>query len=101
MRRRLITSSVTTCHEGSRECTPAIARPDTPSRSERESNMATLPASAKRSARVLELMKEGDDAFNARDLEAINAAHHPDMIAHVTGNDQPIVGRKAHAAAMQ
>jgi len=63
--------------------------------------MATHPVPATRSARVLELMKEGDDAFNARDVEAMNAAHHPDMVAHVTGNDQPIVGRDAHAAAMQ
>ncbi|MGH9062872.1 MAG: ester cyclase [Acidimicrobiales bacterium] len=45
-------------------------------------------------------MKEGDDAFNRRDVDATNAAHHPDMIAYVTGNPEPIRGREAHAAAM-
>lgn len=54
-----------------------------------------------RAAHVLRLMKEGDDAFNAQDFDAMNAAHHPDMIAHVTGNDKPIHGRAAHAAAME
>lgn len=54
-----------------------------------------------RVAQVLLLMKEGDDAFNRRDFAAMNAAHHPDVIAHVTGYDQPIVGRAAHAVAME
>jgi SnoaL-like polyketide cyclase len=30
----------------------------------------------------------------------MNAAHHPEIIAHVTGSDTPIRGRDAHAAAM-
>ncbi len=63
--------------------------------------MATSAQSSDRAAHVLSLMKEGDDAFNRHDIEAMNAAHHPDMIAHVTGNDQPIHGRAAHAAAME
>lgn len=46
-------------------------------------------------------MKKGDDAFNTRDFAAVDAVHHPDMIAHVTGNAQPIYGSVAHAAAMQ
>jgi ketosteroid isomerase-like protein len=50
---------------------------------------------------LLALMKKGDDAFNVRDFEAMNAVHHPDMIAHITGNPQPIYGRVAHAAAMK
>jgi ketosteroid isomerase-like protein len=54
-----------------------------------------------RTAHLLALMKKGDDAFNARDLAAVDAVHHPDMIAYVTGNAQPIYGREAHAAAMQ
>lgn len=58
------------------------------------------PSSA-RSAEVLTLMKEGDDAFNRQDIQAMNSAHHPDMIAHVTGYTEPIVGREAHASAMQ
>jgi hypothetical protein len=54
-----------------------------------------------RTAHLLELMKQGDDAFNARDVGGMNAVHHPDMIAHVTGNADPIYGRQAHAAAMK
>ncbi|MGI8713169.1 MAG: ester cyclase [Solirubrobacteraceae bacterium] len=45
-------------------------------------------------------MKQGDDAFNRRDRSAMNATHHPDMIAHITGSAEPIYGRDAHAAAM-
>ncbi len=62
--------------------------------------MATPTPSSDRSAQVLKLMKEGDDAFNAQDFDAMKAAHHPDMIAHVTGNAEPIHGRDAHAEAM-
>jgi hypothetical protein len=54
-----------------------------------------------RTAHLLELMKKGDDAFNARDLAGMDAVHHPDLIAHVTGNAQPIYGRAAHAEAMK
>ncbi len=46
-------------------------------------------------------MKKGDDAFNARDFAAMDAVHHPDMTAHVTGNAQPLYGRAAHAEAMK
>jgi SnoaL-like polyketide cyclase len=42
-----------------------------------------------------------DDAFNSSDFAAVDAVHHPDMVAHITGNAQPIYGKKAHAAAMQ
>ena len=31
-----------------------------------------------RTAHLLELMKKGDDAFNSRDVAAMNAAHHAD-----------------------
>lgn len=54
-----------------------------------------------RTAHLLELMTRGDDLFNARDWQALEAVHHPDMIAHVTGSAEPIYGREAHAAAMQ
>jgi len=54
-----------------------------------------------RTARLLALMKQGDDAFNAHDTAAMDAVHHPDMIAYVTGNAQPLYGRAAHAAAME
>jgi ketosteroid isomerase-like protein len=54
-----------------------------------------------RTAHLLALMKKGDDAFNARDVAAMNATHHPDLIAHVTGSAKPIFGRTAHAAMIQ
>jgi hypothetical protein len=54
-----------------------------------------------RTAHLLALMKQGDDAFNTRDVPAMDASHHPDMIAHVTGNAEPLHGRAAHAAAME
>lgn len=54
-----------------------------------------------RAAHVLSLMKKGDDAFNRQDIAAMNAAHHPDIIAHITGSDKPTQGRDALAAAMQ
>jgi ketosteroid isomerase-like protein len=46
-------------------------------------------------------MKQGDDAFNARDFAAVDTVHHPDMVAHITGLAEPVYGREAHAAAMQ
>jgi hypothetical protein len=49
----------------------------------------------------LKLMKNGDDAFNSRDVAGMNATHHPEMIAHVTGSAEPIRGRVAHAAMIQ
>jgi hypothetical protein len=49
----------------------------------------------------LNLMKQGDDAFNSRDVAAMNATHHPDMIAHVMGSAEPIRGRVAHAEMIQ
>jgi hypothetical protein len=54
-----------------------------------------------RTEHLLALMTKGDDLFNARDWQALDAVHHPDMIAHVTGSAEPIYGREAHAAAMQ
>jgi ketosteroid isomerase-like protein len=56
---------------------------------------------ATRTARLLELMTKGDEAFNARDFEAVDAIHHPDMIAFITGLAEPVYGRDAHAKAMQ
>jgi SnoaL-like polyketide cyclase len=54
-----------------------------------------------RTARLLALMKKGDDAFNDRDFEVVDAVHHPDMAAFIPGNAEPIYGRVAHAAAMR
>ena len=63
--------------------------------------MATTTDTASRTAHLLELMTKGDDAFNARDWEAVDAVHHPDMVAHVTGVAEPIYGSEAHSRAMQ
>lgn len=57
--------------------------------------------STTRTAHLLSLMKQGDDAFNNRDFAAMNAVHHPDMVAHVTGNAEPIYGRAAHSAMVR
>jgi len=54
-----------------------------------------------RTEHLLALMRKGDAAFNVRDFAAVDAIHHPDMVAYITGIAQPIYGRAAHAAAMQ
>ncbi len=63
--------------------------------------MPTTSHTTDRTSHLLELMQKGHDAFNSRDFAAMDATHHPDMIAHVTGNAQPLYGRAAHAAAME
>jgi hypothetical protein len=63
--------------------------------------MAATTDITSRTAHLLELMTSGDDAFNARDFEAVDAVHHPDMIAFITGLAEPVYGSEAHAAAMQ
>jgi ketosteroid isomerase-like protein len=63
--------------------------------------MGTTTNATGRTESLLELMTMGDDAFNARDFEAVDAVHHPDMIAFITGLAEPVYGREAHAAAMQ
>src|SRR3981189_2164846 len=62
--------------------------------------MTTTTHGASRTAHLLELMKKGDDAFNARDFAAVDSVHHPDMVAHIPGNAEPIYGREAHSKAM-
>jgi len=63
--------------------------------------VATTTHTTSRTAHLLELMTKGDDAFNAGDFEAVDAVHHPDMVAFITGLAEPVYGREAHAAAMQ
>ena len=63
--------------------------------------MATTPHTGSRTTHLLELMTRGDDAFNARDFEAVDAVHHPDMVGFITGLPEPVYGREAHATAMQ
>ncbi|MBA3905325.1 MAG: ester cyclase [Pseudonocardiales bacterium] len=62
--------------------------------------MPTTIESTSRTAHLLGLMKQGDDAFNAHDVEGMNAVHHPEMVAHIPGNATALRGRAAHAAAM-
>ena len=68
---------------------------------ERKPKMGTTTNTTGRTERLLERMTMGDDAFNARDFETVDAVHHPDMIAFITGLAEPVYGREAHAAAMQ
>src|SRR3989442_5472311 len=63
--------------------------------------VVTRSEEAGRTGRLLALMTKGDDMFNARDFAALDAVHHPDMIAYIPGNAQPIYGRAAHAVAMR
>jgi hypothetical protein len=62
--------------------------------------MTTPTESSDRVAHNLRLMKEGDDGFNRRDKAHFVAAHHPDMVAHVMGSLEPVVGRDALGAAL-
>jgi ketosteroid isomerase-like protein len=63
--------------------------------------MTSTTDSTSRTAHLLARMKQGDDAFNARDFAAVDEVHHPDMVAYIPGSPEPIYGREAHAAAMQ
>src|SRR6201989_2250222 len=54
-----------------------------------------------RTARLLALMKKGDDAFKALDFAVVDEVHHPKMVAYITGLAEPVYGKEAHAAAMQ
>src|SRR5256886_10396616 len=63
--------------------------------------MTTTTNGTSRTAHLLALMKKGDNAFNARDFAAVDTVHHPDMVAYIPRNAQPIYGSVAHAAAMQ
>jgi SnoaL-like polyketide cyclase len=62
--------------------------------------VATTTRTDSRTARLLELMANGDNAFNARDWETVDSVHHPDMIAYIPGSAEPIYGAEAHHAAM-
>ena len=63
--------------------------------------MPAATQTTSRTARLLALMTKGDDLFNARDWQALDDVHHPDMIAHIPGSAEPIYGAEAHSAAMQ
>src|SRR4029077_5961444 len=61
--------------------------------------VATATRNHSRTAHLIELMTKGDEAFNARDGEGVDAVHPPDMIAYIPGLAQPIYGSEAHSAA--
>src|SRR3989440_7403770 len=63
--------------------------------------MATATRPTSRTEHLLARMTKGDDLFNARDWQALDAIHHPNMIAFIPGSAAPIYGREAHGAAMQ
>ena len=63
--------------------------------------MATTTDTHGRTARLLALMKKGDDAFNARDWATVDTVHHPDMIAYITGLAEPVYGKQSHGEAMR
>ena len=50
----------------------------------------TTDAATDRSEHLLALMQKGDDAFNARDFATVDTVHDRNMVAHLTGNAQPI-----------
>jgi len=54
-----------------------------------------------RTAQLLALMTKGDDAFNDRDFEVLDAVHHPDMIAFNVPGISSMLGarRSSHASA--
>jgi hypothetical protein len=56
--------------------------------------MTTTTPATSRTARLLALMTKGDNAFNARDFAAVDAVHHPDMVAYITGLAEPVYGRR-------
>ena len=66
-----------------------------------EEGTGTTTRRSSRTAQLLELMAKGDGLFNAREFAALDAVHHPNMIAHIPGSAQPIYGREAHSAAMK
>jgi hypothetical protein len=63
--------------------------------------MHTTRDTTERTVHLLALMQKGDDAFNARDFATVDTVHDRNMVAHITGNAQPIYGSVAHAAAMK
>src|SRR6266567_4489909 len=80
--------------------TSRSSRPSTHQRRKEPSCPPTTDTTSQ-TAHLLALMKKGDDAFNARDFAAVDAVHHPNMVAYIPGLAEPVYGREAHAAAMQ
>jgi hypothetical protein len=54
-----------------------------------------------RTTHLLALMKQGDDAFNRGDFEAMSAVHDENIVCHMMGNASPLKGDNTHRQAMQ
>lgn len=50
---------------------------------------------------LLALMRSGDDAFNARDIDGMAAVHHPEAVCHVTGSAEPTTTLPPHMRAVE
>ncbi len=81
--------------------TPLVTSSLRPTTNQEGALMASTTQLTNRTADLLALMKKGDDAFNCQDFASMDAVHHPDMIVHMPGTGRPILGREAHAAAME
>lgn len=49
----------------------------------------------------LRLMKQADDAFNSRDLDAMDGPHHPEVLAYTTGAAEPTHSVPPHRAVIE
>jgi predicted ester cyclase len=61
----------------------------------------TSTIAADRTTHLLALMKQGDDAFNRADFEAMSAVHDESLVCHMTGSAEALKGDNAHRQAMQ
>jgi len=53
-----------------------------------------------RTEHLLALQKKGDDSYNRQDFDAMIPGWHPDFVANIAGNPEPLRGTEAHAAAI-
>jgi predicted ester cyclase len=54
-----------------------------------------------RTQHLLSLMTQLDDAFNRRDLDGMDAFHHPDVVCYVTGSDRPTRSLPPHRQVVE
>jgi ketosteroid isomerase-like protein len=54
-----------------------------------------------RVSHLLALMKQGDDAFNRRDLDAMDAVHRQDVVCYVTGSETPTTSLPPHRKVVE
>jgi hypothetical protein len=61
----------------------------------------TVQADTDRVSHLLQLMKQGDDAFNSRDLDTMDTYHHPRVVAYVTGSAEPTRSLPPHRQVVE